>query len=371
MNNVTARTQTEQSAVVLNLLLDAAAQSEKAIAYARTTIVVLMLIRFVILDPPFSAYLIAVPAAAVAIGFSVLYLVWHRSRGVRQAWFWWSVFIDATVSCAILMNNVFNPWPEYPGSLLIPDTAILLIIVFSTGFRLSTQLALFGGLVNGLSLILVIVFDQALNAEQILYDGSHITMWMIMLLGATFAAMISAWRTRTLSLQGAHESIRLERVRTGMKTLLQSHHDAHSLLSSLYMNAEQLVKRTRHLDKSTQSLADYFMDDLQAMKSCVQQLKHSADGHFNASLQLNQVELGAAIDHLVTKMQHQIPDLKIQFHPTDEPHQVQIAGGAHSLSRILVNLLNNAREGDGQRGAKSVEITLEKTPDSVIFHGFR
>jgi len=45
---------------------------------------------------------------------------------------------------------------------------------------------------------------------------------------------------------------------------------------------------------------------------------------------------------------------------------VLLAGGARSLQRIMINLLLNAKQGDGRRGAKRAKVSVVADADGVL-----
>ncbi len=351
--------------LVNGLILEAASRSEFYISYTRIIILTLMLTRFLILDPPTLTYLIVVPTALFVLAYSIVFLVLHRRKSATRLWLWTSITVDAFVCFISLISDVLNPWSDYPGILFIPDTALILIICFANGLRLNTNIALVGGLVNIISLLLLAGLDQLLNSDYVTYSWSPIAMWIIMLISSTLVAMISAGRTQSLAMNGAHESVRLERMRSGVKSVLEGHHDAHSLLSSVHLNADQLIKRIPNYDVKVSMFADHLKDDIQALTSCLSQVKHSSDGCINTSLIPSIVMLNEAIPKIVNKLKLCMNELKIDLNIDPQPASIHLAGGVHSLNRILVNLLQNSLEGDGNLRAKQVKINLKQNNHDI------
>lgn len=346
--------------LVKALILDAASRNELFISYARLIIVSLVLARFLILNPPVLTHLIVVPTAIFSLGYSIFYIVIHRNKTATMLWLWVSVCIDAVVYFISMISDVLNPWPEYPGILFIPDAALILIVCFASGMRLNTNIALVGGLINIVSLLLLAGCDQLLNSKYVVYSWSPIAMWLIMLISATIVAIISTARTQSLAIKGAYESVRLERMRSGVKSVLEGHHDAHSLLSSVNLYADQLIRRVPGQDADISKYANYLKDDIQALTSCLSQVKHSSDSCINSSLEPTPVLLNEAIPKIISKLQLRMKDLNIDLNLDPQPISIQLAGGVHSLNRIFVNLLQNAIEGDGDVGARDVRINLNR-----------
>lgn len=355
----------DERSLVNGLIIDAASRSEIYISYTRIIIITLMLTRFLILNPPTLTYLIVIPTALFLLSYSIVFLILHRRKPATHSWLWVSITVDAIVCFISLVSDVLNPWPDYPGILFIPDTALILIICFANGLRLNTNIVLVGGLFNIISLLLLAGLDQLLNSDYVTYSWSPIALWIIMLISSTLVAMISAGRTQSLAINGAYESVRLERMRSGVKSVLEGHHDAHSLLSSVHLNADQLIKRIPNHDVEVSMFANHLKDDIQALTSCLTQVKHSSDSCINTSLTPSVVMLNEAIPKIVNKLRLCMNELEIDLNIDSQPASIQLAGGIHSLNRILVNLLQNSLEGDGNLKAKRVRIKLKQNSHDI------
>ena len=347
------------------LIQRAASRNEFFISCARIVISMLVLVRFLVLDPPLLAYLIVIPTAFFSLAYSVVFLLKYHGGSAARPWLWVSLSVDSVICSMSLLGDVLNPWSDYRGLLFLPDTALILICVFVNGLRLSAKIALFGGLVNTFSLLVLFGLDHVLNNSYVSYTWSPVTMWMIALISATIVAVISAGRTRALVEEGASESVRLDRLRRGVRSILEGHHDAYSILSSVHLNADQLIKKIPSDDHEISVLAGYLKADIQVLASCLTDIKYSSDDCIRASLARSTVILSDVMPEIVANLQESITDLQIELEIVTTRTPVQVAGGVNCVYRILINLLNNAREGDGLHKAKYVRIKVGESLQGV------
>src|SRR5690606_34457241 len=104
--------------------------------------------------------LIAYPAQAVAVGFSIAIL---RGLGRRRTnlILHISVTVDVIVGFLVLLPNAVWPGPNYMGAPFMIDTSVILLLIVSAGLRHSaTAVALSGGLA-GLALAGLAFIDHA------------------------------------------------------------------------------------------------------------------------------------------------------------------------------------------------------------------
>ena len=342
------------------LLFASALKAEAAISWARIVLAAVMLTRFVIIDPPMSAYLVAVPAATVAFAFSALALVRIRRGRASSRLLWTSAIVDSGLAFFGLLNNVLTPWPGYPGTLNLPDTAILLIVTIAAGFRLSVAIAALAGCLNASTLAILILWEQRADPPMAHYENWTITMWFIMILGATLASAISASRTRSVTHEAARDYIRLRELGGSIGRLLQAHHDAHSVLASAVINCDMIARRSARDGWQDEGLIKGLRTDLETMASAFGEINHLARGDLDAALDFERVEIAAAIEDFERRSRAWRGDIRLSARLTDRPLHVDLAGGEPAFRRILVNLLKNSLEGDGATAASEIVIMLER-----------
>ena len=146
------------------------------------------------------------------------------------------MIVDAGLAFLGLANKLLTPWHGYPGTLNLPDTAILLIVIIGAGFRLSVAISILAGCLNGAALLTLILWEGWADPPLARYESWTITMWVIMIFGATMVSAVSASRTRSVTHEAARDYIRVRELGVSIGQLLQAHHDAHSVLSSAIRN---------------------------------------------------------------------------------------------------------------------------------------
>ena len=348
------------------LLFVSALKAEAAISRVRIVLAAIMLTRFIIIDPPMSAYLVAVPAAMVAFTFSAYALVRIRRAHASSGLLWISAIVDSGLAFFGLLNNVLTPWPGYPGTLNLPDTAILLIVIVAAGFRLSVAIAVLAGCLNGTTLAILILWEQRVDPALASYENWTVTMWFIMILGATLTSVISASRTRSVTHEAARDYIRVRELGGSIGRLLQAHHDAHSVLSSAMINCDMLARRSAREGWQDEGLIKGLRVDLETMASAFGEINHLARGDLDAALDFERVELAAAIEDFELRSRAWRSDISLRTRLRDRPLYIDLAGGEPAFRRILVNLLKNSLEGDGITAATEIAITLEHDATSAV-----
>jgi signal transduction histidine kinase len=355
------------------LLAEAASQSEAAISTLRAAMALMLLGRFFLLSGHSSDRYgtgrasLVIPTALLAVGFSLVFL--HRSRRRRASppWLAAATVVDAAVAFLSLLGNALFPGAAYHGALLGPDTALALLIVVAAGFRLSVPLALLGGLLNGAGVAALVALDQQLGRATIEYGRTHLQMWLILMASATGVAAVAAHRTRYLARLAAEETLRRERAVRDLGLVLEGHHDAVGVLSSAVLNSERLLEALDQPggDRTRTDIARRLVEDLDVLAGCVEHVRQDADGRLTASLPAGEVDLGAALAELVASLRHALPGLAIEVAGAASNARAIVAGQKRGLARVLWNLLKNAHDGDGRRGAGRARVSVETTSHEV------
>lgn len=347
--------------VVERLIERAAFRSEAALSAVRIVFCLGLVVRFFgsgLSDAASDgALLAAVTLPALPVVFSVVVIYRFKIDHLSMSWLAASVLLDAMLSTSGLFTTVVHPESDYRGILHTPDTAGVLVVMMATGLRLSVRLAVLGIVSNCIGLVLLVVGDHTLCPMSDLdYSLSTIMMWPVFITGAAAFALLSAWRTRSLATHGAVESLRLERACNNLRALLHGHHDAHALLSSVTLNTDLLI-RDPAFGPETRQLAEELRKDVALLKDCVQGLKQQAHGELIVALDPAEVSFDDQVEQISTRLRAQLGAVELSVR-TDAPRiRAAIAGGAQGLTRILLNLLVNARDAAGNR--KTTRIWLE------------
>lgn len=294
------------------------------------------------------------PAVGVAIGFS-LWMIHRSRRPLPPSWLGVSVAVDAVVCTLSLLPNALWPFPGYGGAITVPDTAALLLMVVAAGFRLSPRVAALGAVLNGAGAVLLVVVDGVRGTG--VPDSEDALLALIFWAATATLALAIALQTRRLVQGAADESIRSERARQGLDALLQDHHDVRSLLSSANLHSELLLRELPD-DDPARPRAQAVRADLRAVSEFLAALKDRALQETSLAQGLETVELLPALRSILDIALRGYPHVAVDL-AVPPGLSVKVAGGALSLERVLLNLLVNACEGDGVRGARHIHVRAD------------
>jgi signal transduction histidine kinase len=308
--------------------------------------------------PVHAALVWLIPGLPMAFSALVLHRFWTKRLTMR--WLAASVLLDALLCTLGLGTNVIFPGSLYRGALGSPDTAGILVVMMAAGLRLSPKLAWFGIVANAVGLLLLVIGDLTISpAPNLDYSLGTVLLWPVFMIGAAAFALLSAWRTRTLALHGAEESVRLERTKLHLQSLLHGHHDAHALLSSATLNAD-LLTRASTLGTEAKDLAETLRQDLALLKDCVLELKQRADGELITAQDASEVLVDEQVQRIAQRIGPQLDDVQLVTRTGAPGLSAVVAGGPHGFARILLNLLLNARDAHG--GRRTSQIWIETAP---------
>jgi signal transduction histidine kinase len=366
--------ETRPERVIEQVLDEAARRGERWFSLCRISFILLTVVPFAAhgglwsdQQIPLGAW-IMMPAKLLAIGFS-LWVIARTLRGPVPTWvLGLSVAVDATLAFVTLLGNVLPTnihRDGYPGNFRSPDGAAILIAIASSGFRLSSPVVWLSTGLNVLAAAILVRFDQA-HFERLVFGSSltysrfSIVLMAIYGAGATAIALLVAHQSRALAVAGAREALRARRAQHALSCLLQDQHDVRSLLSSVNLNAE-LVSRgleDRHPQKVS---AEYLREDLRTVSALVTALRERSLEGLAGSDGCLDADLAASVGASASMVARRFADVRIE---SDVPGELRahVAGGAILLERALLNLMVNACEGDGTRGAARIWIRARREP---------
>ncbi|WP_437756937.1 ATP-binding protein [Sorangium sp. So ce1389] len=351
------------------LITREALRGERTVSIARSVFCAALLARFLAVDVPTSPgslarSLIEVPLLLGAIVASLY--VWWRSRpiGASSHLILVSVCLDALLCFLALLPNVLWPWEGYPGILHMPDMAALLITVSASAFRLVRRAVLLATAANVLSALVLIVLDRVLNGSH--DDGFWVpaSLFFILLLTAASAALLVTMRTLRVVELGARSTLRAERAQRNLSVMLHEHHDVKTSLSAALIDADLLRRELARVESAS---AERMLRRLEQLRESVEEVA-STMGHMrertmrelDALRATAPAEVGEATRGALRVVQRRYQAVKVDVTDRAERTAVLFAGGHDVLERVLLNLLVNACEGTGERGASSV--TLDARP---------
>ena len=355
--------------VVGRLLDDATRREERWGAVVRSLFAVLTLIRFIALGGLGAGSSLA-PGAWLSILSSLLLLgfsAWVIARALRGPLgprvLALSVTVDAVVCFLKLVPNALWPEPDYAGIFTVPDWAMILLILVFSGFRLSQPVVWLSAGLNAAALAALVLVDRARLGERVAYLDSDVVMGALYALAATALALLIARRTRSLVIAAGQASMRSLRAQQVLGSLLHENHDVRSLLSATTLGAD-LLARALPPAHPQRELADTLRADLGAVADLMSTLRERAFQGLGAAEGVREADLLAAADAVLALVQRRFPAVVIHCALGAEA-RVCVVGGAILLERVLLNLLVNACEGDGHRGATEVWLRAEQAPEGV------
>ncbi|MGK3990067.1 HAMP domain-containing sensor histidine kinase [Sorangium sp. So ce136] len=346
-----------------------ALRGERTVAIARSVFCTALLARLLAVDGPtspgiYARSLIEVPLLLGAIAAS-LYVWWRSGRmDASPDLILVSVGLDGLLCFLALLPNVLWPWEGYPGILHLPDTAALLISVSASAFRLVRRAVLLATAANVLSALVLIVLDRALNGSHLYGFWGPASLFFILLLAAASAALLVTMRTLRVVELGARSTLRAERAQRNLSVMMHEHHDVKTSLSAALIDTDLL---RRELVRVEPASAERMLRKLEQLRESVEEVA-STMGHMrertmrelDALRATAPVEVGEATRGALRVVRRRYQAVKVDVTDRAERTAVLFAGGHDVLERVLLNLLVNACEGTGERGASSV--TLDARP---------
>jgi signal transduction histidine kinase len=340
----------------------AAIRGERCISYCRLAFCTALLVRFVSLSVPLppAAYVVNVTSLVAGIAFSSWVLRSSRARATAVA-LPLAPVVDAVLCFFSLLQTVlFSPLElGYRGLLTGPDAGIVPLLVFASAFRLSVRLAGIAGALNAVSLVAVLCIEHVRFGGALAYGNGELSMFTAIFVTSWAGSILLARQARALAETAASDSLRVETARRDMLELLRTQHDTRSLLAAASLHADlvcgALSQSGRTADPMPHRWAESLRSDLATANEWVQSFGERVFAGLSSIGEVEAVDtervLPAALAVLATRFQG--VKLETSLHALVP---VRLAGGTASLQRILLNVLTNAVEGDGSRGARCVRV---------------
>jgi signal transduction histidine kinase len=306
---------------------------------------------------------VALVAVAIAVAISIWVLSRIRAGTARMGLLYTSVIVD-TLGCSLAVgSNVIGPWPQYPGILMLPETAAaFMAMIVAAGFRVLPRLALLGAISNTVALAALAVADATLNAATVDYKADQISIYAVLVFGTAALAYSNARRTARLVVDAARDAHASMLAKSSLTTLLQGHHDAVGLLSAALFGVERL----RNGADTDHAALDALRTDLNQLKNAVDEIRDRALSDVLTLDEVRPVSLQRELGYHTETFQRAVSSMHLSWSLPDADSSVKVAGGARALRRALLNLLVNAEQGDGTTGASSAKIEIRHDNDNVI-----
>lgn len=204
----------------LDRFLDGASrQGELSVARVRAVLVSAAFVRLMLMGG-FADFVQGHPKLLIVTTFMTVgcalswWWVWKVPRIERLGlWPVASVALDGLLAFGIFAPMAIWPPDGYPGFLHVTDFAIVPLLVFGAGFRLSPAAAGVGT-VAGLAVCNgMVLLDHQLAPASVTYGGASIAMaWMLLAASGALAFALGG-RVRSLVRAGASEAVRAEHAR--------------------------------------------------------------------------------------------------------------------------------------------------------------
>ncbi|MEY4510199.1 MAG: hypothetical protein RLZZ450_2321 [Pseudomonadota bacterium] len=270
-----------------------------------------------------------------------------------------SALVDVLATTSTLLAGVLYPWPTYVGLLRLPDLAVLPAVCLMSGLRLSVRTSLLASAVNALLFAALVYLDLTQNRAIAEYGASEIDLYVLYLAGAAALSVVLATRGRSLAENAARHALRAEAARDGLTHVLQDRHDVSSLLSSARINTDLLARPSGlYPAEGGRALLGALQGNLLELSRIIDESRDRTYTELAASAQSESVDPAAIAHSLLAPLRSRYPNVRFELH--DERVRQKplcVAGGARGLERVLINLLVNATEGNGENGATEV-LTL-------------
>jgi signal transduction histidine kinase len=350
--------------IVEALITRASTRAELWISSARVVFACLITLRVLTLkdraSPEWAVRaIIELPALALTIVLSMvlLFIVWRR--GLAQWVLDASVMLDALAVNLTLLPAVVCPWPAYRGLLHAPDVAIVPVLCLSAGIRMSLRSALVGSLATSLLFGGLLLLDQVRNGQRMAYGHNTMVLFYLYLGAATLLGAVLATRARVLAEQAARDAERAEAARSGLSRVLQDNHDVRSLVSSARLHADLLLRNLENPEReATQRRTSALRHDLTALSEMVEGSRDRAYLELALSAQCEPIDVAEVTRTMTQAAERRFPHVLFALSVAPSAVHALVADGKRGLERILLNLLVNACEGDGKKGATRVTVLV-------------
>jgi signal transduction histidine kinase len=316
-------------------------------------------------DLPFrKALACSVPALVLGLGFALL----HRGRQHIE-WWGWLYFVPGTSALQFYMACLMA-LAKMPGAMVFAA-----VLLFTAGYhgrvhRVAPSqpfLALGTALALGLAALLA-------RTEQ------HLALFAVMgplaiileLYSGSFALEHDRTRLEAEHLRAAVQAQMLEqqerdvgRLSQALVQILGYNHDINNALMSVSAAADMLavmgVQRNALPRAEFEELVREVNEGLARIRDMVVEIRQK--GRRTVSHEPENVDITPVLESVRTTLSWRFPDVRIQV-KTEGPAHALVRGGITTMRRVVENLVLNACEGNGERGAAKVDIIARTEPYS-------
>lgn len=174
------------------------------------------------------------------------------------------------------------------------------------------------------------------------------------------------YREALLAQQLLDVTTRNERLRSSITDVLGLRHDLNNMFQ--IVSASTSLLKLGELDEAQLALVEDMSEAHDRMFDMLSELtspERSTDSIDESTLEeLEVVDVGALVGRLVEQQRRLFRGLALTVEAEGRA-LVEVRGGEKTLARIIENLLKNAREGDGARGASRALVRVEHGRDGM------
>lgn len=266
-----------------------------------------------------------------------------------------SVALDSVYVFTQYLPSVLSPWNGYSGIVNTPELAGLSMVTMVAGLRLSPRVAVFGGILNILCFIVLIVLDLEIsNLPVPMMRGYQYVVHGTFLISAVVLSIVVAVRTRQLVDRAVRAALKAERTGRSFDAILHEHHDVRTLLSAARLNADRLASEAQ---AAAGSLVAELRSDLGDVEALLNAIRARAQGELLTLGSRHTVDVWEIAREVLDRLRRRFPAAALALRG-DGGVAAQVAGGEAMLRRVLLNLVINACEGDGERGAAHIDVEV-------------
>jgi signal transduction histidine kinase len=335
---------------------------EMVLAVARVAFRVILIVRLLAFAVPTggvgqSKVLVALVSLLATIALSIWAARRAKRRAFDQAGHVLSALADVMLCFVSLLSTAIWPEAEYPGLLHKPDVAFLSVIVFASALRLQPVAIAASAAASMAALLVLAHVDATLNHRSVAWRGHDVEMSAILIGVAAVAAYFACLVARRLLRDLARETSLVSRGQQHLREVLREHHDVRTLVSAARLHLDLLM-----YDIPMGPLRDRAATAAQAVGAiadAIAEIRNRTLGESTFAGELARVELADVVADVVATLRARFSSVEVRGVSQLARLKVLLFGGERALVHVLLNLLVNACEGDGRRGASFIELRAE------------
>lgn len=342
------------------MLRSAATQGERALSIVRAFFCTAELTRYLLISEGGTAQelWLSLGPPLLAVAFSLYIFAASRRGPLASPLLYVSVALDWALGSVALLSNVLAPWPAYNGIVSTPDIAVIYLIIVVAALRLSPSAVLLSGCLNGASSVILFLLDYRIGLAGQNLNLNALSFVLLLCLSASIIAFVFTVWARKLVQFGATETWRRTYARRTLDALMEETHGIRSLLSAVQLSSDRLLEAAPSMPKTAQRVTWQLHDSVTELVHLAVQSRERSIAAIASLRGLRTVDLLGVVDGVTRLLQRQFPDVVFHTSGDSGDGKIGVVGGNPAFERIVLNVLTNACEGNGTRGANRVWVTF-------------